>query len=107
MTTALYLLGWVATGASLAFARSDRARVWRVLIVGGNGLFLVADVLDRNWVGAAVSCALIAFLLGTDWWKRGGKKAAREIGAKSRAVLAAVIEKARDAGTPLPEGAGA
>jgi len=48
--------------------------------------------------------ALLAWLLGKDWWNKRGRKAARELGAKSRAALAAVVARAREAGTPLPQG---
>jgi hypothetical protein len=67
---------------------------------------LVMSLAARDWAAAGFSAATLALLL-RDWWNRKGKRAAGALGAKSAALLAAVIQKAREAGTPMPEGAGA
>jgi hypothetical protein len=69
---------------------------------------LAYSVSGGYWLGAAF-CAGTLVLLARDWWNRRGRKVAKLIGEKSRAVLAAVVERAREAGarSPVPQGAGA
>ncbi len=65
---------------------------------------MVVSALEKDWVSTAWFAAVIVALLGWDYWNRGGRKAAKAAGAKSRALVAALVAKAREAGTPLPEG---
>lgn len=101
----LYGGGWVAIG--LALPRQQRGQDWLALGVGGNAAFALADVLDRAWPWAAWNACVIAVLLGWDWWNRKGKRAAKELGTKSAALVAGLVERVRDAGGAVPEGAGA
>jgi len=108
MTGLVNALWWTAVAALLwssTALRQGRGE-WRALAATGLGSLVAVCAIERAWPGVALNGALLALLLG-DWWRRKGKRIARELGAKGRAVLAAVVAKARDAGTPLPEGAGA
>lgn len=82
-----------------------RMRECRLLAALGSGLTAVECVLVGAWFAAAWNAVLVVVLLGWDWWNRKGKRVAKALGGKSRAVLAAVVAKAREAATPLPEGA--
>lgn len=104
-TDMLTWLGYAVLSAAVAASFSGRARQWRLLSCAGAGLFLAKDALSGDWLGVSMQSALLAWLLGSDWWKRRGRKVAKAIGEKSRAALAAVVARAREAGTPLPEGA--
>jgi hypothetical protein len=64
---------------------------------------LVFSLAAGDWAGAGFCVATLA-LLARDWWNRRGRKAAKAVGDKSRAVLAAIVVRAREAGTPVPEG---
>lgn len=101
----LYGLAGVALVASAVAARHGRGREWRLLSAAGMGLVLVEDALSGAWPGVAMSAAMIAVILGSDWWNRRGRKVAKVIGERGRAVIAGLVEKVRDAGSPLPEGA--
>lgn len=50
-------------------------------------------------------CGAALVVLGWDWRNRKGRKVVRALGHKARAALAAIVERAREAGSPLPEGA--
>lgn len=105
----LWPLGAAAfLGASVALA-TGRAHAWKMLGALGCGLLAAECALEGSWFGAGWNAVLAAVLLGWDWWNRRGRKVAKLIGEKSRAVLAAVVERAREAGTrsPVPQGAGA
>lgn len=77
---------------------------WRPFTAGAAAGSLFAGILAGRWDEAGFSAAALA-VLAWDWWNRKGKRAAKAAGAKSRALLAAIVVKAREAGTPLPEGA--
>ena len=100
----LWGLGVAAYGAAASAATRKLWRQSRLIAASGSCFLLAECVLQGAWFGAASNAVLVAVLLGGDWWNRRGRKAARQLGAKSRAVLAAVIERAREAGTSLPEG---
>jgi len=100
----LWPLGGAALLGSAAALRTGRGREWRLLAVAGLGLLAAECALERAWFTVAWNAVLIAVILGTDWWNRKGRKAAKALGLKSRAVLAGLVEKAREAGAPLPEG---
>ena len=66
---------------------------------------LVFTLAFRNWAAAGF-CTLTLILLFGDWWRRRGRKVARQLGAESLAVLAAIVKRAREAGSaPVPQGA--
>jgi hypothetical protein len=74
---------------------------WFEVVTASVGLVYL--LVARDWAAAGF-CAATLILLGWDWWNRGGRKAAKALGAKSRAALAAIVAKAREAGTPVPQG---
>lgn len=101
------LYGLAALSGALA-ARAvmcGRTREWRALTVAGLGLVMAAGVLLGQWLNVAVLAVAIAIVLGSDWRNRRGRKVAKAIGERGRAVIAGLVEKVRDAGPPLPEGA--
>ena len=79
---------------------------WRPFVTGTSAGGVIGGLLAGRWDEVAI-CAAVLAVLAWNRWNRKGKRAAKAIGAKSAAVLAAVVEKAREAGSPLPEGAGA
>lgn len=94
----------VLLGMAVGIARpGSRLRGWRPFVTGAAGGCLVAGLLTGQWGEAGFGAAAIA-VLAWDLRNRKGKRAAKAIGAKSRAVLAAVVEKWREAGTPVPQG---
>lgn len=64
---------------------------------------LIGSLRYGYWAGAGF-CAGTLVLLACDWWNRRGRKAARKLGEKSRAALAAIVERMREAGKPVPQG---
>jgi hypothetical protein len=97
--------GALTLGAALWLSRPRcpfRGLRWSVIAFAAGGL--LAGVLTGRLDAAAFYAVALA-VLAWDWWHRKGKRVAKAIGAKSRAVLAAVVARAREAGTPLPEGA--
>jgi hypothetical protein len=95
--------GFAMGGVSVMFARRGHDLTWRMVAAGANVLWMASDVMNRDWFGVAISAACIAFLLGRDFWKRG-KRAARQLGEKSRAVVAGLVERMRES-APVPQGA--
>jgi hypothetical protein len=94
----------VILGMAVGIARpGSRLRGWRPFVTGAAAGCLLAGLLTGRWDEAGYSAAALA-VLAWDWWNRKGKRVAKAIGAKSRAVLAAVVERAREAGTPVPQG---
>lgn len=75
---------------------------WRLFTTLTSVTGLVSSLAAGWWAGAGFCAATL--LLGRDWWNRRGRKAAKAIGEKGRAVLAAIVVKAREAGAPVPEG---
>lgn len=82
-----------------------RMRLWRLLAVAGLGMLLTVCLLEQAWFGATWNAVLIAVILGEDWWKRKGKRAAKAAGAKSRALVENLVERVRGAVSPVPQGA--
>jgi cobalamin biosynthesis protein CobD/CbiB len=93
----------VTYGASAVAAGTGRMRHCLLLAALGTGLILAECVLERDWLAATFQAVLVIILLGWDWWNRNGKRVAKALGEKSRAALAAIVEKAREAGSPVPE----
>lgn len=77
---------------------------WRPYAAVSYSLTLVASLLWDDWLLTA-ACAVLLILLGGDWYRRNGKRAARAAGAKARAVIERMTRALREAGTPVPEGA--
>jgi hypothetical protein len=76
---------------------------WAVNDLGG----MAAAALKRHWLDASLFAAAGLLALLWDWWQRKGRKAAAQLGAKSRAVIAGLVDKLRGALEPVPEGVGA
>jgi len=70
------------------------AAVWDVVI----------DVIDAQWLCAAVSVASAGIALAIWWWRKrkDRKRALKAYGAKSRARLVALVRKARESARPRP-----
>jgi hypothetical protein len=92
------------TGSVLAGVMGRKRECW-LLVVAGLTLLAVECALERSWPGVAWNAAWVAVLLGRDWWNRGGRKAAKVLGAKAKAARDAIVRRTREAGAPLPEGA--
>lgn len=67
-----------------------------------NGLCVVADLLDRAWITAAISAALTVLILLLWLSRRRRKRAPKLIGAKARALIAAMVAKVRESAKPRP-----
>jgi len=72
------------------FTARRRLRTAVIVVIG-----LAVAVPFGYWLAAGFCVATLALLLG-DWWKRGGKRVAK--------LIAGLLEKVRDAGSPAPEG---
>jgi hypothetical protein len=78
------------------------------MLGAGAVLMLAGDVARgaRGQVPADAGCLLIVALIAfSDWWRGGGRKALRELGAKSRARVLALLGALRGAGLAQPEAA--
>lgn len=91
-------------GAALGVTRpGSRLGGWRSTVFGAAVGGLAGGFLSGRWDEAAFCAAALA-VLGEDWWKRKGKRVAKALGERGRAVIAGLLEKVRDAGAPVPEG---
>lgn len=92
-------------GMALGIARpGSRLNGWRVFVIGSAAGGALGGLLSGRWDEVGLCAAALA-VLARDWWNRKGKRVAKALGEKSRAVLAAIVARAREAGTPPPEGA--
>lgn len=103
----LFALAGVAFLASGAAVRQRRMHDGRLLAAAGTGLLALDCALAGAWFGAVWNVVLLAILLGHDWWNRRGRKVAKALGEKGRAVITGLAEKLREVLEPVPEGAGA
>lgn len=88
----------VARGLRLPGGRSWwRLSMALVVLVGLAGALAV-----RNWPAAEV-CAATLILLTRDWWNRRGRRAAKELGAKSRARIEGLVGRTREVLQPSPQ----
>lgn len=92
--------GFMLTARSLRVYAAPGIRRLMALIAATG---LAATLAGRNWAAAGFCAATLALLFG-DWWKRCGRKIARVLGAKGRAVIAGLMEKLRGELEPAPEG---
>lgn len=69
----------------------------------GNIAIGAGNFLIHNWVFAGISCAVGIWCL-IDWWRdrRKRKRALRAYGAKSLALVAGLVRRAREAARPRP-----
>jgi hypothetical protein len=83
--------------------RSERERAGHGLAAVAMLLACIASVLLGAWPLAVVN-GLGALLAAWEWWKRRRRKdrAPRAYGEKSRALVAALVRRAREAARPRP-----
>lgn len=99
---AIAAVSWVAgTVFRLAGSWPDPAPLW----AAGFALWALADLIEGlGW--AAPVHGVLAAANAWSWWhdrrSRRGKRADGLIGEKSRALLAALVRKAREAAKPRP-----
>ena len=98
----------LSTGLAALIAGAVKGRQWGdgmtdLLMGTGNLAIAAGNFLIHNWiwVGLNGACALWCLI---DWWRdrRKRKRALRALGAKSRALLAALARKAREVAQPRP-----
>jgi hypothetical protein len=91
----------VAGFALILIAVLGHVRDWRgdALAIGGDLLMGTGDVVARNWVFAAAFFALAAFVV-LNRWRRKRRRSPRSLGAKARALLAAVVARMRQSLKP-------
>lgn len=94
-------------GAALGVALPPRYRLpgVRPFIACASATGLAWWLLEGRLEDAGFCAAALA-VLAWDRWNRKGKRAAKHVGEKSRALLAAVVERLKDVAVPVPEGAG-
>ena len=94
-----FWLAWHGNRAALKVATAGQATA-----AVGCGLYAAGAFLARNWAGCAFDAAVAAFL-AWDLWRRHRRQVRRALGlagAKSRARVAALARKAREAARPRP-----
>ena len=72
--------------------------------VTGSGLSSAGAFLRGDWIGG-VTFAACAAIIAWNWWRRHRKNRRRALargGYKARALLAKLLERARDAAQPRP-----
>lgn len=100
-----FALSWAGYGAAccgLIPAFRGQLRMSRWLFLAANAAWAVSDLVTRSWVAAALSAAAAVFFAWLLWRGRRRKRALRSFGAKSRARVAALTRKAREAARPRP-----
>ena len=97
----LALAGWIPFILSIPLPSADPT-CWE-LMAAADVLWLAAALLEHDWPWAVLNAALLAFCLWMRNRNRRNRRRARDMyGAKSRALLAAVVRKAREAAQPRP-----
>lgn len=98
--------GVVTFVGSVAFFANDERRAWPLLTCGyvlvALGAAARADWLAAGWF------LLLAAAAAFWWWRNGGgrwRRAARELGAKSKARVEALVERMTRSPIPSPAGA--
>lgn len=103
MVAAIWSANLAATAWGLRTGLGTRWHGFAVLValVG-----LAASLAGGYWLAAGL-CLATLILLFRDWWNRKGRRVAKLIGGKGRAVITGLAEKLREVLEPVPEGAGA
>jgi hypothetical protein len=96
--------GAAALAGTVLAVRGRILPSWRWFFGGSAATALATSLLTGDWPEAALSAAALA-VLGWDWWNRKGRRIAKALGARGRAVIAGLLERLRDAVEPVPEGA--
>jgi hypothetical protein len=94
-------------GMALGATRPGHRAPWLLPFVAGGASSGLACALLTGRPEDAALCGLALAVLAWDRWNRKGRRAAKALGEKSRALLDAVVERLREAELPVPEGAGA
>jgi heme/copper-type cytochrome/quinol oxidase subunit 2 len=95
------LIGLTAVGCGLTATLRRQARRGLWLYLAANGTTAAGALIDRAWLIAAANLAVAAVTAWMLWrWRR--KRASRAYGAKSRARIAALARKTREAAQPRP-----
>jgi len=83
--------------------RLDRHYSFRLGWFSGGAGGALGYIAGRAWVPALL-CAANALIAALAWWwrRRKRRRAARLIGARSRALLAAVVARMRETAKPRP-----
>lgn len=100
---ALILPPVAAWGWSVAFrvigVKSSLVRGW----ISSAACVTIANVIDRSWLAVGSGGLSLAVALVIWWWRRKDRKrAAKALGYKARALVAALVQRAREAAQPRP-----
>lgn len=104
LVDAMYGAQYLGVIMSLRYGGLQRMPWLRWQAAGTASIGLAFSLLN-GWWPAAGFCAGTLLLLLRDWWSRRGRKAARALGMKSRALVEGLARKLREALEPVPEGA--
>ena len=77
---------------------------WRLTLtdVIGDVMVSAGNFLQRSWFFTVFFGAAAIIIALTLWRRRKRKRALRQLGAKSRAAIAALVRRAREAAAPRP-----
>jgi hypothetical protein len=96
------ILGATLISAALAAAfLCGRRSLACALCAAANLAFGVSNLASGSWPWAIASFAVAAWC-GWDWWRRNRRRAPRLIGAKARALIAALVKAMRESLRPRP-----
>lgn len=100
-------VGCSIAGIGVALVIKGRARAGNGLMALGNWILFLNAVAVENHFGIAIN-GLAGVLSTYLWWKNGGgrkgRKAARELGAKSKARVQALVDQMTPSPIPSPAG---
>jgi len=95
----LALAGWIPFIPSIPLPSADPT-CWE-LMAAADVLWIASGILQRNWPWVVIEVAFLVFSLWMRNRNRRNRRRARDMyGAKSRALLAAIVRKAREAAQP-------
>ena len=103
LTSGMFWGGWVLWMSGALLNRAWMRKWGAGILVLMYALQAAAAVARGNWWGAVLDVVLGAVWAWFGWLERKRKRrdpAARQLGAKSRALVAALVEKAREAAQP-------
>jgi hypothetical protein len=107
---AAWYLMWLAWallfGAEMAvLERPGLRRLSDALEAAGEVVYAVITLwafLHHWWAAASLNAAVMAFIAWRDWRRRKRKRGTASLGAKSRALRAALVRRMRESGKPRP-----
>jgi hypothetical protein len=83
---------------SLVFSLAPFCLTWAACAAGA----LLGNVLASGWGAASGAGLSLTIALAFWWFRRRRKRAPRSYGAKSRALIAALVRRMRETATPRP-----